>query len=58
MIIFGEETRTFPSSVHEMVAGGRLPEWIQKKRTEDPSSTVWLSGSERNVARITAGRKT
>lgn len=54
MVTSEDEMTVLPFSLHVMLAGGRLPEWMQKKIMEDPSFTVWLSGSERKVVRITA----
>lgn len=51
--LVGDVTTTSPLIVHVMEAGGRLPEWMQKKKTREPSSTVWLSGSDTKEFRIT-----
>ena len=48
-----EGTMWLPLILHVIVAGGKLPEWVQKKMTGDPSSTVCPSGSAVKELRIT-----
>ena len=47
MEILDDVIMTPPLYVHVMSAGGRLPPWMQKKRTVEFSSTVWLSGFDK-----------
>lgn len=53
MLILDDVMMTAPFSVHVMAGVGRLPEWRQKKMTNELSSTVWLSGSVMKESRIT-----
>lgn len=57
MITLDDVMTVSPFMVQVMEAGGRLPEWMQKKKTSDPSSTVWLSGSDTKVFRMTIMRR-